>query len=407
MQLARAPPRSYSLVSANSLRHLPKTAERAVARAEITVAIIGAGLAGCALAIGLRRAGVRVLLLEKRTHFTPHEGAGILLAGNATRALELLGCGMALQTIGRQVHNVTFANQRDETLFTLNCRREAWPPFFSVRHSALRDMLLRHAQLEPTFNVAIEEITSPHSPVIHLADGAQITCDLLVGADGVYSLVRQKLFNASAPIPIDDYKGFRFITKCPAELREPRYLLGNGATLLLYPLPNGEVYCGAGPIAPECLRSATSQVETIKTTFSGFGGVAQAMLDQLDETIHFIPTRYWHVEQLPWVRDRCVLIGDAAHASAPTLAQGAAMAFEDAHALTECIVDHDDIDSALQAFEARRRPRVTSVQHASLERMAANRFMSPHEHWVRDETARRFGERSLEQLWGDLIRHSA
>lgn len=79
------------------------------------------------------------------------------------------------------------------------------------------------------------------------------------------------------------------------------------------------------------------------------------------------------------------------------------MAFEDASVLTQCLAENSDIDLALVQYEERRRNRVAAVQHASLERMDANRQVSQREHQIRNIAARNFGEYSLEQLWGGLI----
>ena len=370
---------------------------------EIRVAIVGAGLAGCALAVGLRRIGARVLLLEKRRQLSTHDGAGILLAGNATRALDLLGCGEALRKLGHPVGELIFADQHDAPLFELNCRRGDWPEFLVARHALVRDMLLRFAAIQPRLAISVEAIQNTIPPILELSDGTRLECDLLVGADGVYSQVREELFGGGEPAAIGGYQGFRFITKCPPSLDAPRQLIGNGATLLLYPLPNGEMYCGAGPVSPQRWPKNATSLEAIRKIFSDFRGIAREVLDTLDDSVRLIPTRYWNVEQTPWVNGRSVIIGDAAHASAPTLAQGGAMAFEDALVLSEELAATPDIELALRAYELRRRPRVEPAQRAALQRMDANRQISSHEHRMRNAASRRFGSHTLERLWGGLI----
>ena len=370
---------------------------------EITVAIVGAGLAGCALTVGLRRIGAQVILLEKRRQLSPDDGAGILLAGNATRAIDLLGCGKALRKLGHPVGKLIFADQHDAPLFELDCRRGNWPEFLVARHAHLRDMLLDCSAVKPQLGVSVEAIQNSLRPVLELSDGTRLECDLLVGADGVYSQVRKGLFGTGEPAAIGGYQGFRFITKCPPSLDAPRQLIGNGATLLLYPLPSGEVYCGAGPVSPQRWPKGATDLQAISEIFSDFGGIAREVLDSLDESVRLIPTRYWNVEQTPWISGRSVIIGDAAHASAPTIAQGGAMAFEDALVLSEELAATPDIDLALRAYEQRRRPRVEPVQQAALQRMDANRDVSSREHQMRNAASRRFGSDTLERLWGGLI----
>ena len=371
--------------------------------AKFTVAIVGAGLAGCALALGLRRIGARVILLEKRAPFMQTDGTGILLVGNATRALEALGCAKELQAFGRPVEIITFTDECENLLFEIDCQRHGWPAFYAFRHAFLRSMLLRESAIQPLFDTTIQAVEDTDRPTLHLSDGSRIACDLLVGADGIYSTIRELVFRTPAPTYVGDYRGFRFITMCPPSLRQPRYLVGNGATLLLYPLLNGELYCGAGPISPTRFSVASSPQNTLRAIFADFEGVAREVLDGLDDSIEYIPTRYWHIQQDAWIHNRCVLIGDAAHASPPTLAQGGAMAFEDALVMTQCLARNPDIDAALVQYQERRKNRVAAVQQASLERMDANRQVSPREHQMRNVAARNFGEYSLEQLWGGLI----
>jgi 2-polyprenyl-6-methoxyphenol hydroxylase-like FAD-dependent oxidoreductase len=130
------------------------------------------------------------------------------------------------------------------------------------------------------------------------------------------------------------------------------------------------------------------------------------VLDSLDEATPLIPTQYWQVARAPWHRDRCVLVGDAAHASAPTLAQGAAMAFEDAGVLCDLLAEARDPESALEAFEKRRRDRVDTVQRESLARMEANRSLEPARLELRNQVLRKVGASQLAAAWGPLMERS-
>jgi len=115
------------------------------------------------------------------------------------------------------------------------------------------------------------------------------------------------------------------------------------------------------------------------------------------------PTRYWEIAQEPWRRGRCLLVGDAAHACAPTLAQGAALAFEDAVVLCEELDRTRDVDAALARFVERRRARVARVQRASRERMEANRPQGARALAIRDRVLRALGARQLEREWAALV----
>jgi FAD-dependent urate hydroxylase len=135
-------------------------------------------------------------------------------------------------------------------------------------------------------------------------------------------------------------------------------MLGNGRTMLLRPLAGDEVYCGAGPVEDRHAAGSGSELVRLRAAFADFGGPAKLVLDDVDEQTNVIPTRYWHAPRVTWSRGRCVLIGDAAHACAPTLAQGAALAFEDAAVLCESLASREELRSSLRAFEERRSARV-------------------------------------------------
>jgi FAD-dependent urate hydroxylase len=112
---------------------------------------------------------------------------------------------------------------------------------------------------------------------------------------------------------------------------------------------------------------------------------------RVDGRTPLIATHYWSVEQPTWQRGNGVLIGDAAHAFAPTLAQGAAMAIEDALVLGRLLAERK-VHEALKEFESRRRPRVLHAQNQSRERMAVNRVASEHALLVRNAVLARTGE---------------
>jgi 2-polyprenyl-6-methoxyphenol hydroxylase-like FAD-dependent oxidoreductase len=238
-----------------------------------------------------------------------------------------------------------------------------------------------------------------------LSDGSRGRYGLVVGAEGVHSQLRTLLFGARALEPIAGFHGWRFIGPCPAGLDAPRYMLGNGRTLLLHPLPNGRVYCGAGPVSDGALDGA-SEHERMRSAFADFSGFAREILGVVPCATRLIRTRYWHVEQRPWHMRSCVLIGDAAHACAPTLAQGGAMALEDAWVLGELVCARGAPADALAAFESRRAARVARVQALSLERMAANRPLDARALALRNSVLSRIGASQLLDAWRPLMEGS-
>jgi 2-polyprenyl-6-methoxyphenol hydroxylase-like FAD-dependent oxidoreductase len=370
--------------------------------AEPRVLVVGAGLAGLALCRALEAGRARVDLLELAP--APETGAGILLTGNALAALDALGLGEAVRDRGRAVSSVAFSDRAGETLFRLELPA-AWPDFVCIHRARLREILLEAASpVTPRWGCTVDRIErGPGRVRVVDSQGGEGAYDLVVGADGVHSEVARLALDLSEAKPIEGFVGWRFLAPRPPALREPLYMLGNGRTLLLHPLADGEVYCGAGPVHAGALSEPGDARDALQEAFGDFGGPARDVLSGLDRETELIPTRYWHLERERWHAGRCVLIGDAAHACAPTLAQGGAMAFEDARVLAELVLSSRSPEEALPAFEARRRPRVALVQRESLARIQANQPMDDRRVALRNQVMRRVGRERLRSTWDALV----
>ena len=372
----------------------------------LEVLVVGAGLAGLALCVGLGRLGVRITLVEHAPALDD-AGAGLLLTGNGLRVLDAFGLGARTRAVARRVDAVCFADAHGAERFRLPIR-EGWPDFSSVHRARLRRVLLEAARpVEPRWGVRVVRLEpSAEDVAVELSDGEHRRFDLVVGADGVHSAMRERLFGGAGPAAIEGFHGWRFVSRAEVVLPDPVYLIGNGRTLLLHPLADGEIYCGAGPVADTgslAAGDADDERSALRAAFAEFGGPARAVLDAIDDSTRLIPTLYWEVVLARWGEGRCVLLGDAAHASAPTLAQGASMAFEDAAVLCEELVRGGPVPDALARFERRRRPRVDGIQREARARMEANRPVSPRQLAVRDQVLRRFGRMQLEAAWGRLM----
>jgi len=371
------------------------------------VLIVGAGIAGLALACRLRSVGIAHDIIERKAHPDSH-GAGILLTGNAIRALDSIGLGSVVASHGRRVDRVRFTDQDERELFGVDLQAQTrWPPFVSIQRAALQRLLLHAARpCEPRWNTRLHSIQlRDHEVDVEFTDGTTARYALVVGADGVHSDLRTRVFGLEAARPIPGYLGWRFLAPCPVGLSCPQYMLGNGRTLLLHPLPNGEVYCGAGPIAVDAPTGPGTDLDRMRTAFADFGGHAVETLSHASEDT-LIPSWYFHLELPNWYAQRCVLIGDAAHAAAPTLAQGAALAIEDSIVLAELLAASTNATDALVSYEQRRRPRVSAVQSASLERMHANRPVSTRALSIRHALLQRIGAAQLLGAWARLMETS-
>ena len=217
---------------------------------------------------------------------------------------------------------------------------------------------------------------------IEFSDNTTARYDLVIGADGIRSTVRQLAVGTGAVRPVGQL-AWRFVTECPPEVTTWTVMLGRGVSFLAVPIGRGRVYCycdtrtegSTGPPGDDA-------VGRLRELLNGFAEPVPTILDTLgpDHIVHTGPIE--EVKLTKWSRGSVLLVGDAAHATSPNMAEGAAMALEDGLVLAECLSSESGIAQAVASFEARRQPR---------------------NEWVRAQTHRRDRARNLPPLIRDLV----
>jgi 2-polyprenyl-6-methoxyphenol hydroxylase-like FAD-dependent oxidoreductase len=216
---------------------------------------------------------------------------------------------------------------------------------------------------------------------VTLGDGGQQRYDLVLGADGVHSAVRRMIFGEAATArPVGQYAR-RFLAWLPDAGPEWSLMVGRGTAFLTIPIGGGRVYCycdgpPAGPPVPP------------RELLAGYASPVPGLVGKLDDDeVHAAPIE--EVVLPTWSRGRTLLIGDAAHATSPNMAEGAAMAVEDALVLADRLAEAPTIAGALRDFEARRRPRTEWVRAQTHRRDRSRRLPTA----LRNVVLGRFGER--------------
>jgi salicylate hydroxylase len=354
-----------------------------------SILIAGAGVGGLTAALALARQGFQIRLFDQLEEFT-EAGAGIQLAPNATRIL--IGLGLAERMKPGIVEPVAIRlragpSGRDLVVLPLEAEmmRHYGAPYWVIHrgdlHKALAEAVATEPRITLTLGAAVNNFATdggsvratvrPRSPEAVVADhdGA-----ILIGADGLWSRLRALLGDHTAP-RFAGRGAFRAVVpadKLPACQREPvvDVWMGPGGHVVHYPVRAGADVNIVAVCSDRWQSAAWSTGAGSDAVLDRFP--ASAWAPAVRELLA-APERWqkWALYDRPplasWGRGPVTLLGDAAHPMLPFLAQGAAMAIEDAAVLTRELVRSppDDRGAALRRYEAARRPRTARVQHAA------------------------------------------
>jgi salicylate hydroxylase/6-hydroxynicotinate 3-monooxygenase len=345
----------------------------------LRVAIIGAGMGGLATAAALRRVGIDVTVYEQASQFA-RLGAGIQVGCNAMKVLRGLGLEARMRS---QSFYPRSWNNRDwrtgevkfDMIFGESAEQKFGAPYLLAHRGDL------HAALASA--VPDEHVRLNHKLVgldqtadgvrLSFANGATATADAVVGADGVHSIVRDILFGES-PVRFTGRIAYR--TTYPAALLNGEKIddctkwWGEDRHIVIYYVKpdRSEVYLVTSQPEPEFRIeswSAKGDVRALRAAFEGFDRQVEKVLAACPD-VH-----KWAIVDRDslscWSEGNITLLGDACHPMTPYMAQGAAMAIEDAAVLSRCLdgVGRDGVADAFRRFEATRKERTSRVQDTS------------------------------------------
>ena len=325
------------------------------------VLVVGAWIGGLAVARTLARVGFAVEVVERSAAWG-EAGMGIYLQGNAARALRALGLEREVAERGVVIRRQRISDERGRQLVEIDIG-ELWNgvgPCIALARSDLHAVLLDGAREAPIqMGVEVRGLSEGDGSLsVEFADGSAGEYELVVGADGIHSTVRRFAFGEQATVRPVGQVGWRFVTECPPEITTWSVMLGHRTAFLTIPIGNGRVYCYCDVVS----ASGEGDEEDLSRLFSAFAEPAPSLVDAVTDRSLVHRSTIEEVALDSWTRGRVVLIGDAAHATSPNMAEGAAMALEDALVLAECLAQGEPIPGALSAFETRRRPRTDLVR---------------------------------------------
>lgn len=336
--------------------------------------IVGGGIGGLSAAIALRRRGIDVDLVEKsRANLVP--GVGIILQGNALRALHALGVLETCLTAGGPFKGFTFFDAQGRNPRMLLGALTAgphYPAMLGITRAAYSEILTqaaRNAGARLYYQTTVKTLAQDESGVdVTLSEGAPARYDVVVAADGIYSSIRQMIFGASGAPRYTGQAAWRVNLPRPQEVDTLQlYESEGGRKAGLVPLRQDLMYLFLNDQSPDPSPPKHNLAAMLRERLEAFGGLISDMRDRHIHDSSEIVWKTFDVVDLPtpWYRGRVIIIGDAAHAATAHLGQGGAMASEDALVVAEELDGSDSVPLALERFMRRRYPRVHLIQEWS------------------------------------------
>lgn len=347
-----------------------------------SITLLGAGIAGLACARALALRGAEVTVLEQADAIR-EVGAGLQISPNGAAVLRALGLGEALDRAGTAATGVRLIDgPTAEPVLSMDLRGRD----FRLLHRAdLIALLLEGArgagaELRLLQRIETVDLTGAR-PRIVTAQGAVLTPDLLIGADGLHSHTRAALNGAAAAVFTGQVAWRAVLPEAEAEdtaaLAEVH--MGPGRHLVSYPLRGGRQ---RNIVAVEERSRWAEESWTLRDdpmdlrlAFETFSPRVRGWLDRVEE-VHL-----WGLFRHPvarhWHGPRTAILGDAAHPTLPFLAQGANMALEDAWVLAGCLARHDTPEAAFAAYQQARAARCARIVAASTANARAYHLSSP------------------------------
>ena len=334
------------------------------------ILIIGGGFSGMAAAIELRRQGIDVEVVEVDPDWRSY-GAGISLGGATLRAFRRLGVLDAFIAQGAATDNVEIFIPTGVKVATLPTPRIAGPDVpgnGGIMRPVLARILAeatRASGATVRLGCTFTHIEQDEEGVdVTFSDGSRGRYDLVIGADGLYSKVRETVF-PDAPKPRYTGQGvWRAVLPRPESVTGTMMWVGHKVKTGLNPVSRDEMYLFVTEDRAENTHVAPADfLAKLKGLLAGFPApMMQQVAQQLDEGAQII---YRPLESLlmprPWYQGRVVLVGDSVHATTPHMASGACIGIEDAIVLAEEVGKGDSVAEALARYQGRRWERCRMV----------------------------------------------
>lgn len=367
--------------------------------------VIGAGIGGLAAGIALRQAGIEVEIYEQAGALQ-EVGAGLSLWANAVHALDRLGLGDAVRSLSATygVAGLRTWDGRPLTTPSGELEKRLGLLVVVVHRAELLDVLVRACDpARVHLGARFDRFAQDDARVTAVfASGNRAHGDVLVGADGLNSVVRTQLHGPQPP-RYSGYTAWRGVVAFDTDRVRAGESWGYGRRFGYVPMAGRRVYWFATRNTPEGGRNRDEKAH-LERLFRGWHDPIEALIEATPATGILRNDIYDRPVLQRWGNGRVTLLGDAAHPMTPNLGQGACQALEDAVVLARCLREGRDPAAALRAYEAQRIPRANLLVAASRRVGVVGQLQRPLAVRLRNAAMRiispRVQERQLERIVG-------
>ena len=336
------------------------------------IGIIGGGICGLATAIALRKQGIDCLVFERAPQLN-EVGAGIVLQPNAMQVLELLGIGEQVRSAGRPLDRMEITDAQLQSI-----RKNQQPlitdplgnGFVAIHRARLQQALF---EALPAGSVILgkayqQHVATAEGVQVFFEDGSNVHFDLLLGSDGIHSVVRQQLFQGTALRYSGQtcWRGIAPVTMPDEVASVGREAWGRRLRFGIVPVSETEVYWFAVANAPAGGKDERNLLhQQLPAQFHQFHPQISEIIRQTPME-KMIRNDIYDLQRLPsWHQGRVLLLGDAAHATTPNMGQGACQGIEDAHYISRLLAHNSNAAVVFPEFERLRRKKVDYVVNNS------------------------------------------
>lgn len=367
----------------------------------LSAIIVGAGIGGLSAALALARRGIVCTVLE-RADSLGEVGAGIQLSPNATRVLHAFSLSDALNRVAFRPEAVEARGWRSGRMINRAplgsfAEEQFGAPYLHIHRADLVSVLAEAVAAEPLVSLRLGQAgmtcATDGTAAVMTGDGQTLSADLLIGADGIHSLVREMLFGAQEP-RFTGNVAWRGVI--PAALVAEAGIapvaglwMGPGAHFVHYFVRRGELLNFVGIVETADWQdeswSARGSKAQLLRDFGHWHPAVRSIVSAAPEDGCFRWALFDRAPLPHWSKGNASLLGDACHPTLPFMAQGACMAIEDAAVLAGCLTGADavQVPQRLLRYEALRKDRTAAIQAGS-RRNAQMYHLRPPLSWLRN-----------------------